>query len=79
MDHQQNIFWYKVHGTTRYGVINLQTCDTQLIWLPMETPRYRQLMYQNGLTDLSEIWNQGFLGDDASFGVKIFILRNQTM
>ncbi len=24
-------------------------------------------MYPNGLTDLTEIWNQDFLGDDASF------------
>ncbi len=24
-------------------------------------------MYQNGLTDLSEIWNQDFEGDDVSF------------
>ena len=28
---------------------------------------YRQLQNTNGLTDLTEIWNQDFLGDDTSF------------
>ena len=28
-------------------------------------------MYPNGLTDLTDIWKQDFLGDDASFGQKI--------
>ncbi len=40
-------------------------------WLPY-TVRYKQLqfnlfLYPNGLTNLKEIWNQDFLGDDASF------------
>ncbi len=31
-------------------------------------------MYPNGLTNSTEIWNQDFLGDDASFSVKNYIL-----
>ena len=37
------------------------------------TVRYRQLqilfnlLHPNGLTNLTEIWNQDFLGNDASF------------
>ena len=33
----------------------------------MQNTYYNLVLYPNGLTDLTEIWNQDLLGDGASF------------
>ncbi len=48
--------------------INTTVTIIKLTQLGIGSCKLRNLfLHQNGLTDLTEIWNQDFLGDDASF------------
>ncbi len=65
-DTNENVTSYGNHNkayTIRYG-----NCKTHNLSL-----------YSNGLTDLTEIWNQDFLGDDASWEIRPGTFNNHQL